>query len=554
MYYFGLTTPGSTLRILIDGTPWDASLLHPGAYIQVEVDIPNLFDLAVALSKRPLSLTETADTDETSALQISTSSTTPQRKLQVLLNHHLQNGAEATTTQVATGISTATASSSAEVRFRISATTYRRLRCGELLRCDEEKHGNMSHCHIFTDGSFGKDALTMTWSFIVVSTDDANYMTAEHKFYEGFFGGYGTTEWLEPHWHGAEHASAYIAELEALFHAHWWSICHDTGGHLHFHFDSMSAGFGSSGQWGFQDGNRLCTATRALAQSLAHCNGVTATYNHVAAHKGNPWNELADFVAQKLREQKIPAGEQPGFEWHALLVGQVSKPIENLPLAFLLVRGHQSFPPANGLEILLTHEDQHRADRDALWPLGLHTDEHTTQYSGTVTQVRLKCCTLNVRTLYDKTASQPGGAAEYLRQQFSSSGYHICALQETRAKESQVIESADFIRLISAGRDGREGCELWITKDLPMFKNEKCTIQSLTVLHTSESLLVARLRLGGEFLVVLSAQAKQLKRDGLGGTSSIKFSLGQRNMAEYCCSVTSTAKLVNASHDTLVNA
>lgn len=187
------------------------------------------------------------------------------------------------------------------------------------------------------------------------------------------------------------------------------------------------------------------------------------------------------------------------------MIGTISHPIENLPLAFLLLRGHSSYPRSGGgdLHLAISYQPQRQATPEALWPLGLDVSEEPRAVKGN-TQVRIKCCTLNVRTLYDQTASQPGGAAEYLRTQFSAKGYQICALQETRAKESATIEAADYVRLIAAGDNGREGCELWFSKDLPIYREEKCTIQHLTVLHASATMLIVRLRLGAEFLVVVT--------------------------------------------------
>lgn len=198
----------------------------------------------------------------------------------------------------------------------------------------------------------------MTWSFVVILSDSADYLTGERMRLVGFHGGFATTEWMESHWHGANHASAYVAELEALFYAHWWVLCHDTSPYLHFHFDSISAGFASSGQWGFQEGNRLCVATRA--------------------HNGDPWNELADFIAQSLRDRKLEPGAQPNFEWHNLLIGSVCTPIEHLPLSFLLLRGHKSYPRGSGHEMNLVvhHSPQKQAATDALYGHLGYTHRH----------------------------------------------------------------------------------------------------------------------------------------------------------------------------------
>lgn len=90
-----------------------------------------------------------------------------------------------------------------------------------------------------------------------------------------------------------------------------------------------------------------------------------------------------------------PSGRRDLFE-----VNSSQTTNENLPLAFLLLRGHQAFPSTCGFDLLLQHAAQPEATEQALWPLGLQKQEELQKTPQTTTQVRIKCCTLNVRTLY----------------------------------------------------------------------------------------------------------------------------------------------------------
>ena len=371
-----------------------------------------------------------------------------------------------------------------------------------LEECKETPAESLPYCHIFTDGSFGKEDQTMAWSFVVIRTDTEDYKNASITTCDGCFGGLATTDWLDPTWHGASHPSSYIAELEALLHAHWWALSHDYGQHLHFHFDSLSAGFASSGHWGFQTDNKLGTLTRSVAQALEACTRARARYSHVAAHQGDPWNELADTLAQAIRQGEVQQGVQPDFDWTPLLAGTLVLPAEGLPMAFMLLQGRQELPRAKGLDLQLGSNPQDLASDRALWPMGLD-DEKPPTPKKKAEPVQIKCATFNVRTMHERT----GGAAEYLRCQLGAREYGIVALQETRAKQSTTIESADYIRLISAGQNGREGCEIWFNKTVPLVKKEVCTLQHLTVLHAAPDLMAVRLRLGSEFLVVVCAHA-----------------------------------------------
>lgn len=85
--------------------------------------------------------------------------------------------------------------------------------------------------------------------------------------------------------------------------------------------------------------------------------------------------------------------------------------------------------------------------------------------------------------------------AEYLQSQLDALKYHVCALQETRAKSS-TIEAGDYIRLVAGSPQGQGGCELWFSKNHRIGPFEACTLQHLTVLHSEPSILVVPGSLG----------------------------------------------------------
>ncbi len=362
------------------------------------------------------------------------------------------------------------------------------------------------HTHIFTDGSFDATTGTMAWSFVVIETGTFDYAPTGLKECLGFACGLVDTDHLSPNWKGAERANAYVAEMEALLQAQWWSISNNTGESVHFHFDAQSAGYAAGGRWGYDPTHKLCVLTRVIAQCLELYTPSTPQYHYVQAHAGDPWNELADTVANACRGGSIPPTHAPAFDFRPLLMGSYVLPVEHLPLTLQVLNGHTGLPSGTGHQLHFESSLGRPATSEALWPLDIQ--DHCTSTTTTTTMTAtLRCGTYNVRTLREERTLPPTGAAEYLRTQLTLLQYHVCALQETRAKESTMIEASDFIRLIAAGERGQGGCELWFSKQQSFGGHEKCGVQHLTVLHQEPSLLVVRQRISNDFVIYVNVHA-----------------------------------------------
>lgn len=370
----------------------------------------------------------------------------------------------------------------------------------------ESWSGKVHTLHLFTDGSYDADSGTMAWSFVVVCANDDDYLEASEFFCLGYASGLVTTTVDSEHWKGASDCNAYVAEMEALLHAHWWAIGNHNGYGLHFHYDALSAGNAAKGVWGFSPSHKLCSLTRILAQSLQVCSASNVQYSHVPAHHGDPWNELADILANSCRKGQLSPSRAPDFDWRPWMEGNYVIAAEHLPLSLQALQGRQDLPAGCGGELIFRNYDSAPPSEFALWPLDLQ-EECNGQRGGGVETVQLKCCSYNVRTLQDPKTGQPIGTAEYLRAQFTQLQYHICALQETRAKSSATVESADYIRLIVAGEGGQEGTELWFSKTARIGHHEPCALHHLTVLRQEPTIISVRLRVGQEFLVILSVRA-----------------------------------------------
>ena len=374
-----------------------------------------------------------------------------------------------------------------------------------LAKADVGREGITPVTHIFTDGSYDSHSEIMAWSFAALKTDKSDYTTANIVQLLGYACGTVETSSQSPQWKGANKRNAYVAEVEALLQSHWWALAHEVGPEVHFHFDAKSAGNGVNGLWGHDSSHHLCGLARAIAQCLETCVGGPLSYHHIRAHSGDPWNELVDALANGCRVGDIKPTRPPDFDLRPWIRGGYVLPAEHLPLALQVLQGHPGLPSGQVNSLRYAANLGSPPSTAALWPIDLDQQRGTTTGQHQVTAVR--CCSYNVRTLKEDASTTCAGSAEYLRTQLTSLEYHVCALQETRAKESATIESGDFIRLVAGSDHGQGGCELWFSKMHRIGSFEACTLQHLTVLHQEASLLVVRQRIGCEFLVFVSAHA-----------------------------------------------
>ena len=362
----------------------------------------------------------------------------------------------------------------------------------------------LPYVHIFTDGSFDRDKSVAAWSFVTIETDSPVYETSKLSRCTAIYTGLVSAKMEDPHWHGAMTINAYIAELEALLHAQWWALSHgiDT---VTFHYDAMSAGEAAAGKWGFDPSNLLATIVRVLGQCLDMVLTSPPGYAHVKAHAGDTWNELADATA-KATAVGVLAPNGPNYQWHSMITGFAQLRIERLPLCLSMLQGDAALPPGTW-HTMHWSRNLEQPTVEALWPLYGPSTPVPPASTMTQTLYNFNICTFNVRSLKEDCTTQTPGSCEFIRAQCHEQGYHIVALQETRARISQLCDTPDYIRVIAAGSAGHEGCEIWFSKVHPYAKGEYLSLQGITVLHQEPTLLVVRLRIANEFLILVTAHA-----------------------------------------------
>ncbi len=88
--------------------------------------------------------------------------------------------------------------------------------------------------------------------------------------------------------------------------------------------------------------------------------------------------------------------------------------------------------------------------------------------------------------------------AALLREQFEARELHLIGLQETRAGQSGILCTSNYIRCVGAGDQGHHGCELWISRTLAIGSRTEGKIyfdlNTVTVLVDEPRMLAVHLR------------------------------------------------------------
>lgn len=92
----------------------------------------------------------------------------------------------------------------------------------------------------------------------------------------------------------------------------------------------------------------------------------------------------------------------------------------------------------------------------------------------------------------------------YLREQMEAHSISLACLQETRARNSQLVTSGTHIRITSAAVSGKEGVEIWLGRQdsagSTLFHPKK-----VLVLHADSEILLVKAVVRGVTLLVCSA-------------------------------------------------
>ena len=363
-------------------------------------------------------------------------------------------------------------------------------------------HQCSTRFHVYTDGSCKGTAAA--WSFAIICewydcfTDTARFTRVGFSgdALDDSIGPYETTP-------ADAEATAIIAAAEFLMTR--------SDKHLldvHFHFDATGVGFAATGEQNLPKAPAIPsyrrTGARIMLSLLQRTCKSFAGY-HVHAHQGQPHNEFVDSVASLCRKGWTCA-VKPQLRSGTLLKHEYKA------WAWLEVAPDDHLP---GLETILANDaplpDRGHGDKTFS---DLETAQDDPQVQTTYANLRIGSA--NVGTLgYDsREGSTLSLKANELMRQFDEAGYVIVAIQESRARTTQVLDFAPYCRLISAAKKGLGGVEIWLSKD--RLENVfHCAIdvqKDLLVWSQDERHLAVHLTLGSFQMDLLAVYAPQKGR------------------------------------------
>jgi hypothetical protein len=228
--------------------------------------------------------------------------------------------------------------------------------------------------------------------------------------------------------------------------------------------DATTVGRQADGSWQCISCPSLGKTLRSLVMLVETTFGITAAFEHVKGHSGDPGNELVDCLASTARagQPLTPFEDWIGFVAH--------KPFaEKLQWAWLLFEATLT-PYWNNNEILFP-SPQTQPDAHLLPMPGSNRGDipHLPEHEAMIT---LKIATCNVLTLQGKS-DQPSGLSGVSRQQMllrqmKEEGIVLFGFQETRLQKLHAANDPDyFIYKSAASKQGHFGIIAGFAKHCP---------------------------------------------------------------------------------------
>ena len=239
-------------------------------------------------------------------------------------------------------------------------------------------------------------------------------------------------------------------------------------------------------------------------QTLEERSGRQPNYIHVKAHEGDAYNEFVDVLAYDALQRGIL---QTPLDFDVRSVLQE----ENPTCAHWPLLARTTFPRTNMPKCSQGHigwsYPKTQPDPQIVWKDLVQVEEQPP--NGACLQLR--CVTYNVRSLKEDGQLMGLGITAFLRSQLEGRHYDIVFLQETRARQSCIQETADYRRFISASTpQGHGGTEIWLSKNTRWVPNNvlkwKMPLEAV-ILHSTPECLIIHFGLHGRKLVLISAHA-----------------------------------------------
>ena len=306
---------------------------------------------------------------------------------------------------------------------------------------------------------------------------------------------------------GEVYDDALTGEQLAIVWAEAW--IYEASAHFHrpfqLHFDSQSAGYGASSQYGLVTGHLqerlpLSQATVLLRQ-LCDTRALL-TFHHVKSHSGHFGHFCSELVDVLAGQERACAGifDSEGLPtWPADVLRH---PLRQWAWMASL-RGSLGLPTLYSLP-------------SEIRPFQFQREASAGAPS---CDLLVRCGSANVLTMQDNSQLPPSaggvrvtGKKELLKRQLLEARIHLIGFQETRLSEASVAPDNDFYILQSpCSPAGTHGCALWVNLSLPhgqqgqrrlCFRREHFTVSAFSVRY-----LVVQCEAHSLFLTIIVTHA-----------------------------------------------
>ena len=262
------------------------------------------------------------------------------------------------------------------------------------------------------------------------------------------------------------------------------------------YFDCTAAGWSATGHW--QTSSHTSEFVHHLYMTARAMPGVDVEFAHVRGHSGDPWNDLADYIAKTAAGQQKIWPCPPAELCHAIAAQDISWLAPEMD-----ARVHHAAPIHDGM----VHWSDQCIPRAPLHPQqlvpttqeGESGDSHPKGFS-------LLAATINIQSLRTK--------CKYVEDQLVARGIQIAFLQETKLPGGTVT-SEHYLRL-QTGAESHWGVGIWIHRKLGVLKlgTEALLVDESDVatLHETPRLLVVLLTVGDLRIGLLSGHCPHASR------------------------------------------
>lgn len=291
------------------------------------------------------------------------------------------------------------------------------------------------------------------------------------------------------------HAGEAMAMIHALLWAwqlqHWHEI--HFGSHIpaiHFGFDALNIGMLAEGRWQGKPFRETTRLLRSLALAVQHYHGADyVSWEHIAAHTGHLWNELADAVASYAESHRDP---EHFDHLQALTHHHHIQHFEWLWILRDVCLHKPHLPPLFGQKLIHIHQPPTISDVT-------FANAQTPTDSTTSVSCSIRLGSANVLALKDQ---QPGGlpiaGARQLSimQQFAAAQYHIVGVQETRHRRLLSQSNSHYWVVGHQATDaGHGGVQLWLSKNLPLAHGTRAFMpKDVSLVYGDPEMLIATVK------------------------------------------------------------